>query len=480
MRVKYKVAPQVFDIPYSPRQRKWAIILSVFITVVSLITLPFGMIELPHKDQYLSAIVGCIIFGNLLTAITMYSQYRASGLPALLVIFCTYLFGCFMSLLYVLTFPSLFINIADVEAIKEQTAGWVWVMWHVGITLGIWGYAFVGRKWSAPLKSKKQIVRSGTAGIVLTLFLVFFSYKASMLAVQRLPGLFYNNDLWQLKNSMIGPILWALNMYALLVLRVRVKRQSVLHLWLSVAMLALLMEVTLELWAGMRFTLGWYVAKINSLISATIVLCAIVNEVNRLFIRLSEQHRQLIESEEQLEVANEQLLRLTNLDGLTEIPNRRRLDEILDRELQTPEERSNALSLLMIDIDYFKDYNDYYGHQAGDQVLKKVAQTIYAAAKRERGFAARYGGEEFVVILAGHHAQQTLELAERLRGEVAALAIEHHRSKVDNCVTISMGGYSLCPHEPMTSEELICHADDCLYQAKAAGRNRAIVKGGCS
>lgn len=93
-----------------------------------------------------------------------------------------------------------------------------------------------------------------------------------------------------------------------------------LHLWLSVAMLALLMEVTLELWAGMRFTLGWYVAKINSLISATIVLCAIVNEVNRLFIRLSEQHRQLIESEEQLEVANEQLLRLTNLDGLTEIP----------------------------------------------------------------------------------------------------------------------------------------------------------------
>jgi len=97
---------------------------------------------------------------------------------------------------------------------------------------------------------------------------------------------------------MIGPILWALNMYALLVLRVRVKRQSVLHLWLSVAMLALLMEVTLELWAGMRFTLGWYVAKINSLISATIVLCAIVNEVNRLFIRLSEQHRQLIESEE--------------------------------------------------------------------------------------------------------------------------------------------------------------------------------------
>ncbi|MDU4695744.1 MAG: sensor domain-containing diguanylate cyclase [Paenibacillus sp.] len=477
MHGNYKVASQVLDIPSSSKQRKLAFLLGSVITAASLSALPFGMTALPAMEPFLSAAIGWLIFGDMLTAFIIYSQYRASGLPGLMVLSCTYLFSGLMKFLHVLTFPDLFGEFGVFIGAGGQTAGWLWVFWHGGFSLGILVYAWVNRKWSKPFESKEQVFKFGTAGITLTLLTVLGVFELAALGERWLPNIIDQSDYREVNTSGIGPLLWILNFFALLALWGRVKGWSMMHLWLAVALLALMMDVTLTLFAGMRFTLGWYVAKLNSVVASTVVICAVVNEVNRLFIRLSEQHRQLVESGQQLEHANEQLIRLTNLDGLTEIPNRRRFDEILAWELESPEERSTALSLLIIDIDCFKAYNDYYGHQGGDHVLKEIAWTIYAEAKKEQGFAARYGGEEFVVVLSGLETQQTLEFSERLRQAVATLSIEHLRSKAEPHVTISVGGYRLAPFDPMSGEELILRADRCLYRAKEEGRNRSVVEG---
>ncbi|GJM76105.1 hypothetical protein HMSSN036_83210 [Paenibacillus macerans] len=192
-----------------------------------------------------------------------------------------------------------------------------------------------------------------------------------------MPEIIRYSDYRQLNSTGLGPAVWLLNLAALLVMALRNKGHTVLHLWLTVAIIGLLMDVTLTLLAGTRFSLGWYMAKINSVVAATVVICSVVNEVNRLFIRLSEQHRQLVASGIELEKANEKLTRLTQLDGLTGIPNRRRFDEILSREMVSPGDRSTPLSLLIIDVDCFKAYNDHYGHQGGDEVLRSIAQAIH-------------------------------------------------------------------------------------------------------
>lgn len=477
MHGNYKVASHVFDIPSSGKQRKLAAFLGFLIVAVSLAALPFGMITLPANESILSASIGWLIFGDLLTAFILYSQYRASGLPALLVLSCTYLFSGLMTALHILTFPNRLGGLGEFIGAGGQTSTWLWVVWHGGFSLGILLYAWVSRRWSKPISSKEQIFNFGSAGVTLTLLTAFGVFELTALGDRWIPDIIEQEDYRKLNASGIGPVLWILNLLALAVVWRRVKGWSMLHLWLAVALLAFLMDSTLTLFAGMRFTLGWYVAKFNSVVASTVVICAVVNEVNRLFIRLSEQHRQLTESGLQLEHANEQLIRLTNLDGLTEIPNRRRFDEILAWEMVAPEERNTALSLLIIDIDCFKAYNDYYGHQGGDHVLKEIARTIYTSAKQEQGFAARYGGEEFVVVLSGLKAQETLAFAERLRQAVADLAIEHKRSAAEPYVTISVGGYRLAPFDPMEAEELIQRADRCLYQAKEEGRNRSIVEG---
>ncbi|MGG6313760.1 sensor domain-containing diguanylate cyclase [Paenibacillus macerans] len=472
----YKVASQVFDIPSSGKQRKFAGILTIMISAISAIALPFGMTALPATEPFLSAAIGWLILGDLLTAYIIYSQYRASGLIALLVLSCTYLFTGVMTALHIITFPGVFEG-AEAIGAGSQTAGWLWVVWHGGFSLGIIFYAWVNSRWPKPLKSKEQIFNLGSAGLTITLLSSFALFELTTIGENMLPEIIRNQDYRKLNTTGVGPIVWLLNVLALIALTGRSKGRSVLHLWLWVAVLALLLDVTLTLFAGTRFTLGWYLAKINSVIASTVVICSIVGEVNRLFIRLSEQHRLLMDSGRQLEQANEQLIRLTNLDGLTEIPNRRRFDEILAWEMVAPEERKNSLSLLIIDVDCFKAYNDHYGHQGGDRVLKEIAQTIHAEVKKEQGFAARYGGEEFVAVLSDHDARETLRVAEGIRKAVAALAIAHEESKAEAYVTISVGGYCLAPFDPMASEEFIRSTDRCLYQAKEAGRNRSVIEG---
>ncbi len=176
----------------------------------------------------------------------------------------------------------------------------------------------------------------------------------------------------------------------------------------------------------------------------------------------------------QLELEN--ILRQESLtDGLTNIANRRKLDGSLTAEWGRALRYGSPVSVLMIDIDFFKFYNDTYGHQAGDDVLIEVARELKDSVNRPGDLAARYGGEEFVVLLPGVDMDRAVSFAEMLRERVEGLGIEHSRSKAAPVITVSIGVTSLTPRKEITPQYLIKSADKALYAAKEAGRNRICV-----
>ena len=178
---------------------------------------------------------------------------------------------------------------------------------------------------------------------------------------------------------------------------------------------------------------------------------------------------------QQLDEANQDLHRLSYLDGLTGIANRRHLEEALDLEWRRACRVGTALSLIMIDADFFKAFNDSYGHQRGDDCLKLLASSFRNALNRPGDRVARYGGEEFMIILPGTDEHGAAEMAEAMRGRVEAMKIMHEGSHANKVVTISLGVVTGYPTRGFSSSELIAAADEALYQAKEEGRNRVAI-----
>ncbi|HEX5419039.1 MAG TPA: diguanylate cyclase [Gammaproteobacteria bacterium] len=163
-------------------------------------------------------------------------------------------------------------------------------------------------------------------------------------------------------------------------------------------------------------------------------------------------------------------------DGMTNLYNRRIFDDYVGRLWRQSHREGETLEIIFVDIDYFKIYNDLYGHQAGDDCLKKVAQTIARCAKRPLDFSARYGGEEFVLVLYGPPEDYGRNLPEQIRRDVMALAIRHEGSRAANVVTVSVGVALDLPRSSRSLTGAIQLADEALYQAKQEGRNRVVFK----
>jgi diguanylate cyclase (GGDEF)-like protein len=176
-------------------------------------------------------------------------------------------------------------------------------------------------------------------------------------------------------------------------------------------------------------------------------------------------HLQLVRQRRMLE-------RLANIDGLTELANRRRFDELYAMEWQRAQRNGWPLSIAVLDIDCFKQYNDLYGHPAGDRALRAVARAASAWMRRPADLAARYGGEELVLLLPETGAQHARDVAEDLRASIADLQIAHEASKAGAVVTVSIGGATLGQNGAESAAELLEAADAQLYRAKQGGRNR--------
>jgi diguanylate cyclase (GGDEF)-like protein len=202
-----------------------------------------------------------------------------------------------------------------------------------------------------------------------------------------------------------------------------------------------------------------------------------LRRVNEELKRLVEDQSAIIQDRTfELERANRQLHRLANTDSLTDIPNRRFFDEKLQQEWSICQREQQYLTLIFADVDYFKAYNDTYGHQEGDVCLRLVAKSMQTALKRPRDLVARYGGEEFVLLLPNTETGGACAVIAEIQQRIRDLSIPHSGSKVSGWVTVSFGGTVAVPLSPHSPSELLQIADLALYDAKEQGRNGYVFR----
>lgn len=200
-----------------------------------------------------------------------------------------------------------------------------------------------------------------------------------------------------------------------------------------------------------------------------IVLAAKVRAMQR----IAQMRYSLVVLTRRLDEANRELQRLSSIDSLTGIANRRQFDETLLREWRRAQRRGLSIALLVCDVDFFKHYNDHFGHQGGDECLRRIATTLRDQVRRPADLVARYGGEEFAIVLPETDAAGAMIVAEALRGAIEALHLAHAPSSGQAHVTISLGLSATVPGPANVSPQaLITGADAALYEAKRGGRNR--------
>jgi diguanylate cyclase (GGDEF)-like protein len=187
--------------------------------------------------------------------------------------------------------------------------------------------------------------------------------------------------------------------------------------------------------------------------------------------RRKSREAELVEMTQRLATLNRKLRQLSNVDGLTGIPNRRFFDESFQREWRRAMRQGNPLAVLMIDIDNFKAYNDHFGHSQGDVCLKQVARGLQECLRRPTDLLARYGGEEFVVVLPDTDQAGALVVAETLRRGVERLGLLHPLSNAGPLVTVSIGADAVVPQGDQTEHGLLAAADRALFRAKGMSRN---------
>ncbi len=219
-----------------------------------------------------------------------------------------------------------------------------------------------------------------------------------------------------------------------------------------------------------RFLAQKYHRAIRELIKLTHVSDVFQKKLLRVQQELERRNAELELTQVRLEQANQALYRLSYLDALTGVANRRHFDEYLEQEWHRARRQGALLSLLLVDIDYFKQVNDLDGHQYGDDCLRRVGAALAASIRRAGDLVARYGGEEFAIVLPNAQPDWVMTLAEELRVAIIGLAIPSSGSP-HGLLTVSVGAATAAAGEPYGVSDLVAAADRALYAAKEAGRN---------
>jgi diguanylate cyclase (GGDEF)-like protein len=210
----------------------------------------------------------------------------------------------------------------------------------------------------------------------------------------------------------------------------------------------------------------------RAIISSQDEIGVLSSEFNHMLSVIEQNNDELVEANEQIKAANLELEKLSLTDALTQLNNRLGLERKLRIELGALSRKQSSLAIVMIDMDYFKLFNDHYGHIEGDKCLRQVSNILNDNTRRPRDMAARFGGEEFTLVLPETNIQAALQLAKHIQNDIANSKIQHKLSNVSEFVTVSIGISCLIPTAAMSVDSIMQNADEALYTAKKNGRNR--------
>ena len=453
--------------PAGRREVKYALVAILISVIVFLVTAPFARMQVAQVPTFVPIYVSSLVICDVITAALLFSQFNVLRSTSLLLLAAGYLFTASMTFSYALIFPGLF-SIPGLPVAGPQTSSAMYMFWHAGFPLFIVAYTLIkptrfeeAIQTHRRIKSARFAICATIAAViaVVTGFTLFATWGNAYIPV------FLNVNRTSALGHMVLLAIWLLSLMALLILWRR-KPHTVLDVWLQVVMCVWLFDIALAaiLNTG-RYDLGWYVGRIYGLLAASCLLIVLLLENGR-------QYARLVQMSVELNVANQALAVLTRQDGLTGLANRRYFDEYLLEQIAVAHRNKRDLSLVMCDVDHFKTYNDHYGHQAGDECLKRVATTLLSCCRRPSDLAVRYGGEEFAIILPDTDLCGVTLVAQAAITMVADMQIPHAKSLTAPYVSISCGVAVLAWDADMTAEELIATADKALYRAKTAGRNQ--------
>jgi diguanylate cyclase (GGDEF)-like protein len=453
----------------SRREARFALTAVLISAAFFFAAVPFATRQLTHVSAFIPAYESALVIGDLITAVLLFAQFNVLRSRALLVLASGYLFTAFIAFAHALTFPDVFSPTGLLGAGFQSTA-WLYMFWHGGFPLFVILYALLkGEVISTSGESGLPHGKTGPAilaGVAAALAIASAFTLVATAGHDFLPILIVNNRFTTALTVTVSAT-WILSLLALAVLWWR-RPHTVLDLWLMVVMCAWLFDIALSaVLNAARFDLGWYGGRIYGLLAASSLLIVLLIENATHYARLAQLSAAL-------STANTALELLSLKDGLTDLANRRFFDTYLAAQVAVARRHKRTLALVLCDVDAFKAYNDHYGHQAGDECLKRVATALRSCCRRPADMAARYGGEEFAMILPDTELIGAAQIAEAARDAVAQLKIPHAHSAAAPYVSISGGVAVLLRKIDITTQQLITAADQTLFQAKHLGRNRMI------
>ena len=437
-------------------QRNAVVGLALAIVVVAGASAPYAAQALPVVAPFLPIFVATVTLTEALTAYLLMVQFVAVRRLYLVPLAGAYAYVALLAPIQLMVFPGMFAP-AGLLGGNAQSPVWLWVFWHGGFPVFIGASLLLRQSRVHGVLSQRVSLAQGWLLFALAPLL---AAAMAWLALQddALPALIDGNNFKSLSTGLAGWAVWGLNLgVVLLVLLLPKKRQELVGLFLFVAMLASLADVSLILLASTRYSLGWYVSRLLSVVSSVSLLAGLVYQITQLYQELATTHASL--------------LRSSSRDNLTGVYNRNSFDIAAQTEWQRAQRSRQPLSLVLVDIDHFKRYNDYFGHVQGDVCLHAVAQALARSVHRPTDMVARFGGEEFVILLPGTRTEDALRIADNARRAVAALRIPAHAPGLN--VSFSAGCATWDANAGLPDlEALLVAADRALYKAKAQGRNQ--------
>ncbi|MBD5654826.1 MAG: GGDEF domain-containing protein [Candidatus Eremiobacteraeota bacterium] len=438
-------APGAEDVRPTPFQWYGALSIGVLLVVVAFIAVLFGSEQGPEVKPLVPLAAGIWSLANLLTAFLLLAQFYVNGRPFFGLLAVAYGITGLLTWPYIATFPGVFHPAFSVG--DGQPSIYFWSIWHAAfpvlIVIGTISDSAQGR-----IVSRKAIE------IATAIFVVAPTVVCAAIAIltygnrNALPHLIVNGHFQSLYRATFMPSVVALDAIACIILLIP-NRLTPLKVCLALAVFSASIDASLNLTSDAN-SYAWDTSKVVTVFTSSVVLVMMLCDIAGLYHRLA---------------------RIANTDVLTSLKNRRALEEYVAFVFPKARRMRSRLSILVIDIDHFKNYNSSFGHSGGDECLRGVARAIAGCVTRPLDMVARFGGEEFVVVFPDTPLMGTLSLAERIRSVVEHLEISH-AGKALGPVTVSIGVGYAADVGTIDQETLFKAADHALYEAKAAGRNR--------